>query len=139
MSGINQVTIVGRLGQEPEARYAASGTCVVNLSVATSDKYKGEEQTEWHRVVAFGKTAELVRDHLHKGDQAGFTGKLQTRKWQDQQGNDRYSTEVIVNQLHFVGVKSQGGGEQPAPKDTSYATEPEKQPDLDDGFDEIPF
>ena len=139
MSGINQVTIVGRLGQEPEARYAASGTCVVNLSVATSDKYKGEEQTEWHRIVCFGKTAELVRDHLHKGDQAGFSGKLQTRKWQDQQGNDKYSTEVIARELHFVGGKSQGGGERPAPKDTSYATEPEKQPDLDDGFDDIPF
>jgi single-strand DNA-binding protein len=144
MSGINQVLVVGRMGQEIELRYAASGTAVANISVATSDKYKEVETTEWHRIVCFGKTAELAAQYVKKGDQVGFSGKLQTRKWQDQQGNDKYSTEIVARELYLMG-NSRSGEQQPAAQQKPAQQEmrdddgPAKAPPLDDGFDEIPF
>jgi single-strand DNA-binding protein len=134
MSGINQATIVGRLGQPVEVRYSAAGTAVVNLSVATSDKYKDVETTEWHRIVAFGKTAELCEQYLKVGDQVGFTGKLQTRKWQDKQGNDRYSTEIVAREMYLLG-SSKTDQQDPKPSKDPEVSKPVQ----DDGFDDIPF
>lgn len=101
--GINKVILVGHLGQDPEVRYLPNGGAVANISVATSDSWKdkqtGEpkERTEWHRVVIFGKLAEIASEYLRKGSQVYIEGALQTRKWQDQAGLDRYTTEVVVN------------------------------------------
>lgn len=103
MSGVNKVIILGRLGQDPEIRYMPNGSAVANISVATSEKWKDkqtgqqQESTEWHRVVVFGKLAEICGEYLRKGSQVYFEGKLQTRKWTDQQGQDKYTTEVIVD------------------------------------------
>lgn len=101
--GINKVILIGYLGQEPEVRYTPNGVTVVNITIATSDNWRdkntGEikEKTEWHRVVLFGKLAEVAGEYLHKGSQVYIEGYLKTRKWQDQNGQDRYTTEVVVN------------------------------------------
>src|SRR5471030_1342031 len=102
--GVNKVILVGFLGQEPEIRYLPNGTAVTNMSLATSeswrDKQSGEEKerTEWHRVVLFGKLAEIAGEYLHKGSQVYIEGALRTRKWQDPAGQDRYTTEIVVSQ-----------------------------------------
>ena len=116
MSGINKVILVGRLGQDPEIRHTPNGTAVANVSLATSEKWKdkntGEQQekTEWHRIAVFGKLAEITDQYLRKGSQVYFEGKLQTRKWQDKQGQDRYTTEVVVD--GFNGVMPMLDGQQ---------------------------
>ena len=113
-SGVNKCIIIGRVGQDPEVRYSSSGMCFCNVSIATSeswkDKQSGEqkERTEWHRVVLQGKLAEIAGEYLKKGSQAYFEGKLQTRKWQDQSGQDKYTTEVVVDS--FTGVMQLLGG-----------------------------
>ena len=139
MSGINKVIIVGRLGQDPEVRYSQAGNAVANMSVATSKKYQGNEETEWHRVVAFSKVAEICQQYLHKGDLVGFEGELRTRKWQDQQGNDRWSTEIIVHKMDMLGSKRDANqapaGNQSAPPRQPQASDPDPQTD----FDDIPF
>ncbi|KEY91539.1 single-stranded DNA-binding protein [Candidatus Photodesmus blepharus] len=112
--GINKVILVGNLGADPEVRYMASGNAVANITIATSeswrDKTTGEqrEKTEWHRVVLFGKLAEISGEYLRKGSQVYIEGQLQTRKWQDQGGQDRYTTEVVVQ--GFNGVMQMLGG-----------------------------
>jgi len=123
--GVNKVIILGRLGQDPEVRYAPSGACFANLSVATSeswrDKQTGDqkETTEWHRVVISGKLAEIAGEYLRKGSEVYLEGKLRTRKWQDQSGNDRYTTEVQVGingTMQILGGKQEGqsnGNSQP--------------------------
>lgn len=101
--GVNKVILIGYLGQEPDIRYMSNGGAVANISVATSESWKDKqthefkEKTEWHRVVLFGKLAEIALEYLHKGSQVYIEGCLQTRKWQSQNGQDRYVTEVIVN------------------------------------------
>lgn len=117
---VNKVIILGRLGQDPEVRSTASGTQVVNLNVATNELGRADEQgnrqdlTEWHRIVLFGRTAEVAAQYLSKGSQVYIEGRLQTRKWQDQAGVDRYSTEIVGNEMQFIGGRndnaSQGGG-----------------------------
>lgn len=99
--GVNKVIIVGNLGQDPEVRFTQNGSAIANLSIATSESWKDQqgqmqEKTEWHRVAIFGKTAEVAGEYLRKGSQVYIEGKLQTRKWQDQNGQDRYTTEVVV-------------------------------------------
>ncbi|MBE4286751.1 single-stranded DNA-binding protein [Vibrio parahaemolyticus] len=112
--GINKVILVGNLGQDPEVRYMPNGGAVANITIATSDQWRdkatGEprEKTEWHRVVLFGKSAEVAGEYLKKGSQVYIEGQLQTRKWQDQSGVDRYSTEVVVQ--GFNGVMQMLGG-----------------------------
>ncbi len=152
MTGINSVLIVGHLGRDPEVRQTNDGTKVCTLSVATSevwrDKSSGEkkERTEWNRIVLWGKTAETAEQYLKKGSLAGFQGSLQTRKWQDQSGQDRYTTEIKCQRLTLMGGR-QGGGqnEQPYSADDTprgsggggIATpEPNYNTDLDDT---IPF
>jgi single-strand DNA-binding protein len=114
--GINKVILIGNLGADPETRAMPSGTTVANLRVATSeswrDKQTGEQQerTEWHRVALFGRLAEVAGEYLRKGSQVYIEGSLRTRKWQDKQGNERYSTEIIGNDLQMLGGRGAGGG-----------------------------
>jgi single-strand DNA-binding protein len=114
--GINKVILIGNLGADPETRAMPSGTTVANLRIATSeswrDKQTGEQQerTEWHRVALFGRLAEIAGEYLRKGSQVYIEGSLRTRKWQDKQGNERYSTEIVGNELQMLGGRGAGGG-----------------------------
>jgi single-strand DNA-binding protein len=115
--GINKVILVGNLGADPETRAMPSGTTVANLRIATSeswrDKQSGEQQerTEWHRVVLFGRLGEVAAEYLKKGSQVYIEGRLRTRKWQDKTGNDRYSTEIVGNDMQMLGGRGQGAGQ----------------------------
>ncbi|TVM07040.1 MAG: single-stranded DNA-binding protein [Halomonas sp.] len=121
--GINKVILIGNLGQDPEVRFTPSGTAVANLSLATSDTWmdkqtgQRQERTEWHRIVLFNKTAEIAQQYLKKGSKVYIEGRLQTRKWQDQNGQDKYSTEVVANDMQMLdsrgGGDFQGGGSYP--------------------------
>ncbi len=146
--GVNKAIIVGTLGQDPEVRYTANGSAVANISVATNESWKdkatgeAQERTEWHRIVMFGKLAEIAQQYLKKGSQAYFEGRIQTRKWQDQSGNDRYSTEIVANEMQMLGGRGGGGG---APMDSAGGSQSQSKPatpetaPMDDGFDDIPF
>ena len=108
---VNKVILVGRLGRDPEIRYTAGGQAVANFSIATDESYKdrtGERQkrTEWHRIVVWGKQAEVVQKYLKKGNEAYFEGRLQTREWQDKEGQKRTTTEIVVTDFRFLGGKS---------------------------------
>lgn len=148
--GINKAIIVGNLGRDPEVKYTAGGSAVANVTVATSESWKdkntGEnvEKTEWHRVVIFGKLAEIAAQYLKKGSQVYFEGKIQTRKWQDQSGQDRYTTEIVANEMQMLGARadSSGGTADFRPQQPQPAAKPASQfdaPPVDDGFDDIPF
>ena len=153
MAGINKVILVGNLGAKPEVKYASNGNAISNLSVATSeswtDKSTGQKQerTEWHRVSLFGKLAEIAGQYLDKGSKVYVEGKLQTRKWQDQNGQDRYTTEVVVSgfngTLQMLDRRDDSGSSTPAPiKDVTEKdqTEPSITPVSKDEFeDDIPF
>ena len=146
--GINKVILVGNLGADPETRYMPSGSAVTNLSVATSESWKdkqtGEQKdrTEWHKVVMFDRLAEIAAEYLRKGSQVYIEGKLQTRKWQDQQGQDRYTTEIVADQMQMLD--SRGGSADFAPSQPRSAA-PQSKPapqaaPADNGFeDDIPF
>jgi len=114
--GVNKVILVGNLGADPETRAMPSGSTVANLRIATSeswrDKTSGEQQerTEWHRVALFGRLAEIASEYLRKGSQVYIEGSLRTRKWQDKQGNERFSTEIVGNELQMLGGRSGGAG-----------------------------
>lgn len=112
---LNKVMLIGNLGADPELKYTQSGVAVCNFSVATSERWKDkdgqqQEATEWHRVVVWKKLAEVCEDYLHKGSKVYVEGKLQTRKWQDQNGNDRYTTEIFALNVQFLTPKGEGGG-----------------------------
>jgi single-strand DNA-binding protein len=113
--GINKVILVGNLGRDPEVRYTPSGAAVANLAVATSESWKdkqtGEQQerTEWHRVVMFNRLGEIAGEYLKKGSKVYIEGKLQTRKWQDNSGQDRYTTEIVANEMQMLDSKGGGG------------------------------
>ena len=114
--GINKVILVGNLGQDPQTRAMPSGKSVVNLRIATTDQWRdkqtgeNKENTEWHTVVMFDRLAEIAAEYLRKGSQVYIEGKLRTRKWQDKEGNDRYSTEVVANEMQMLGGRGGGGG-----------------------------
>ncbi len=151
--GVNKVILVGNLGADPETRYTAGGAAITNIRVATSeswrDKQTGEnqERTEWHRVVFFNRLAEIAGEYLRKGSQVYVEGKLQTRKWQDQSGQDRYSTEIVGNEMQMLGSREGGGAPRPAQqqsggfRDNKPAQQQQPAPAVDDGFtdDDIPF
>ena len=111
--GINKAVIVGTLGRDPEIRYATNGNAVVNISVATNESWKdretgeAQERTEWHRIVIFGKLGEIASQYLKKGSQAYFEGRIKTNKWQDQSGNDRYTTEIVANEMQMLGRRQE--------------------------------
>jgi len=114
--GVNKVILVGNLGQDPQSRAMPSGKAVVNLRIATTDQWRdkqtgeNKENTEWHTVVMFDRLAEIAAEYLRKGSQIYIEGKLRTRKWQDKEGNDRYSTEIVANEMQMLGGRSGGGG-----------------------------
>jgi len=114
--GINKVILIGNLGADPETRYTPSGVAVTNIRIAVSETWKdrqsGEQQerTEWVRVVGFNRLAEIMGEYLQKGSQVYVEGRMQTNKWQDQQGNDRYTTEIIANDMQMLGGRGGGGG-----------------------------
>ena len=151
--GINKVILVGNLGADPETRYMPSGSAVTNLSVATSESWKdkqtGEqnERTEWHTVVMFDRLAEIAAEYLRKGSQVYIEGKLQTRKWQDRDGNDRWTTEIRANEMQMLGGRGGGGGggayggggsDGGGAKKSGGGSAP-PQPGPDDFDDDIPF
>lgn len=148
--GVNKAIIVGTLGQDPDVKYTASGSPVVNISVATNENWKdkqtgeAQERTEWHRIVMFGKLAEIAAQYLKKGSQAYFEGKIQTRKWQDQQGQDKYTTEIVANEMQMLGGKPGGGSSVPFDPPSQQSSKaktaaPAQAAPVDDGFDDIPF
>ncbi|MDC9726871.1 MAG: single-stranded DNA-binding protein [Candidatus Thioglobus sp.] len=152
MAGINKVIIIGNLGQDVELKYTGSGDAVANISIATSETWtdrntgQKQEKTEWHRVVLFRKTAEIANQYLHKGSKVYIEGKLQTRKWQDQSGADRYTTEIIARDIQFLDSKGAGAPKvdsQQAPSSASSTQAPDQDPitPVDNaGFDDdIPF
>ena len=155
MASVNKVIIVGHLGQDPTTRYLPDGTAVTNISVATTetwkDKASGEkkEATEWHRVSFWGRLAEVAGEYLKKSALVYVEGKLQTRKWQDKEGVDRYSTEVVLNQMQMLGSKPRDGGEEREPDHTGprqqpaaaapKRTHPPTGGKFDDMEDDIPF
>ena len=145
--GINKVIIVGNLGADPETRYMPSGSAVTNLSIATSEQWKdkqtGEqkERTEWHKVAMFNRLAEIAAEYLRKGSQVYIEGKLRTRKWQDRDGNDRWTTEVIADEMQMLGSRG-GGGSAPMSSDSGPGGGPSGGPPQsapDDFEDDIPF
>ena len=117
--GVNKVILIGNLGADPETRYTASGSAVTNIRLATAeswrDKQSGErqERTEWHRVVFFSRLAEIAAEYLRKGSQCYIEGRIQTRKWQGQDGQDRYTTEIVANEMQMLGGRGGGGGGAP--------------------------
>ena len=144
MRGVNKVILIGHLGSDPEVRYTASGSAVANANLATSETWKDkstgekQERTEWHRLVFFNRSAEIAGEYLRKGSKIYAEGRLQTRKWTDQSGNVRYTTEIVVNDLQMLGGKSEnrgGGGGYNAPAAREQA--PAAQPEYDD--QDIPF
>jgi single-strand DNA-binding protein len=142
--GINKVILVGNLGADPETRYMPSGSAVTNLSVATSESWKdkqtGEQKdrTEWHKVAMFNRLAEIAAEYLRKGSQVYIEGKLRTRKWQDRDGNDRYTTEIIADEMQMLGGRGGGGGSAPMNQDSGPSSAP-PQAAPDDFDDDIPF
>ena len=158
MASINKVIIVGNLGRDPETRYMPDGGAITNISVATTDKWKDkngemQEKTEWHRVAFFGKLAEIAGEYLKKGSQVYVEGRLQTRKWQDKDGADKYTTEIVANAMQMLGSRqgmgggrgaeapesaegggSSGGGSRPASKPAAKSGGK-----FDDFEDDIPF
>jgi single-strand DNA-binding protein len=110
--GINKVILIGHLGADPETRYMPSGGAVTNIRLATSESWKDkqsgaqQERTEWHRVAMFGRLAEIAAEYLRKGSQVYIEGRLRTRKWQDNQGNERYTTEIVANEMQMLGGRS---------------------------------
>ncbi len=155
---LNKVTLIGNLGADPEIRYMPTGGAVANISIATTmrwkDKQTGErkENTEWHRVVFFNRLAEIAGEYLRKGSQVYIEGRLQTRKWQGQDGQDRYTTEIVANEMHMLGSRPGGGtaplansptpaSPQNSPAPAQYQAPPSSPPPAaqEDFDDDIPF
>ena len=155
--GINKVILVGNLGKDPETRYMQNGKAVTNVSIATSERWKdkqtGEqrEQTEWHNIVMYDRLAEIAAEYLKKGAQVYVEGKLRTRKWQDKEGRDRYTTEINANEMQMLGGRAGGGGGgmgrdesrgegRPAPASAgSSGRAPAQGPEESPFDDDIPF
>ena len=147
--GINKVILVGNLGADPETRAMPSGGSVTNISIATQESWKDkntgdqQERTEWHKVVFFGRLAEIAGEYLNKGSQVYVEGKLRTQKWQDREGNDRWTTEVVANEMQMLGGRpgsgapaAQGPAPTPISQDSSETTPQDSSPPFDD---DIPF
>jgi single-strand DNA-binding protein len=154
--GINKVILVGNMGNDPEVRYTPAGAAVTTISLATTESWKDkdgnkQEKTEWHRVVFFGRLAEIAGEYLKKGSQVYIEGKLRTNKWQDKDGQDRYTTEILANEMQMLGGRTgdsgQGGfgGGQSMPSaprannNNQSQQNNNQQPNFDDFDDEIPF
>ncbi len=150
---VNKVILIGRLGKDPETRYMTSGEAVTNVTLATSENWKDkngekQEKTEWHNLVFYRRLAEIAGEYLKKGSQVYVEGKLATRKWQTKEGQDRYTTEIIVNEMQMLGSKSSGGSfdvveNQAAPARTAAPAAARPAPAAKSSFDnfddDIPF
>ncbi len=151
---VNKAILVGRLGKDPETRYMTNGEAVTNVSLATSENYKDkngekQERTEWHNLVFYRRLAEIAGEYLKKGAQIYVEGRIQTRKWQDKEGKDRYTTEIVVNEMQMLGGKSGGGGsfevvenQSQAPARSAPAAKPAApaaKGNFDNFDDDIPF
>lgn len=151
MASVNKVILVGNLGRDPEIRYMPSGDAIANFSIATTDTWKDkngdkQERTEWHRVAMFGKLAGIAGEYLKKGSQVYIEGRLQTRKWQDKEGVDRYTTEIVADRMQMLGGRggSDSGRQPPPPAEPrSSPVEPATRAVEGGGFgdleDDIPF
>ncbi len=152
MASVNKVILIGNLGRDPETRYMPDGGAVTNVSIATTDTWKDksgekQEKTEWHRVAFFGKLAEIAGEYLKKGSQVYVEGRLQTRKWQDKDGQDRYTTEIVADRMQMLGSRQgMGGADREAPAEREggarAAAKPASKPaggKFDDFEDDIPF
>lgn len=151
MASVNKVILVGNLGADPETRYMPSGDAITNIRIATTDRWKdkasGEmkEATEWHRVAFFGRLAEIAGQYLKKGSQVYVEGRIRTRKWQDKDGQDRYSTEIVADAMQLLG-RREGMGEAPAPREPADTAPAAAKPaakkpatSIADMDDDIPF
>ena len=142
--GINKAIVVGNLGRDPEVRYSANGNAIANVTIATTDSWKDrqsgerQEKTEWHRVVFFGRLAEIAGEYLKKGSQVYVEGRLQTRKWEDLDGNERYTTEIVAADMQMLGGRGGGGDTQggSAPDFGEASSGSSSSGDFDD---DIPF
>ena len=153
MASVNKVILIGNLGRDPETRYMSNGEAVTNITVATTDTWKDrngekQEKTEWHRVTFYRKLAEIAGEYLRKGRQVYIEGRLETRKWTDKTGNDRYTTEVIATDMKMLGSRSGSGSfeDKEAAEGSPDSNSPVKQSDstksgggFDDMEDDIPF
>ena len=151
--GVNKVILVGNLGKDPEVRYSPNGQAIANITIATSESWKDkttgdkQEKTEWHRVVFFGKLAEIAGEYLKKGGQVYVEGRLQTRKWQDKEGHDRYTTEIVANEMQMLGSREGRGApaggdfaqEEPAATSNAGGTKAAPSKAGGDFDDDIPF
>ncbi len=148
--GVNKVILVGNLGRDPEVKYTASGAAIVNITVATSESWNDKqtnekvEKTEWHRVVAYRRLAEIMGEYLRKGSQVYIEGKLQTRKWQDQNGQDRYTTEIVANEMQMLGSRGDAPANQRSEQGGFRSNQPAQQAPSGSGGggfddDDIPF
>lgn len=141
MASVNKVILIGNLGSDPEVRYTASGTAVSNFNIATNEQWNNkegqkEERTEWHRIVCWGRTAELCSQYLSKGRPVYLEGRLQTREWEDKDGNKRYTTEVVAQTVKFLGSRGETNGMAQAPAMAEGEGVPEPAMAVDD---DIPF
>jgi single-strand DNA-binding protein len=154
MASVNKVILVGNLGRDPETRYAPEGGAITNISIATTDTWKDktsgekQERTEWHRVVFFNRLAEIAGEYLKKGSQVYVEGALRTRKWQDKEGKERYTTEIVAERMQMLGSRSgmgDAGGRDKGDEDKAPVTAGEGKPakksagKFDDMDDDIPF
>jgi len=151
MASVNKVILVGNLGRDPETKYMPDGAAITNVSIATSyqrtDKASGQktEETEWHRVVFFSRLAEIAGEYLKKGSQVYVEGRLRTRKWQDKEGQDRYTTEIVADSMQMLGSRAGSGEPRPEPMKSAEpkgaAAPAAKKPagKFDDMEDDIPF
>lgn len=129
MASVNKVILIGNLGRDPEVRYMPSGDAMCNLNMATTDTWRDkagekQEKTEWHRVVMFGKQAEVAGEYLKKGSPVYIEGRLQTRKWTDKEGQDRYTTEIVADRMQMLGSRSGGSERMSSPPDSDDAPSP---------------
>ena len=144
--GVNKVTLIGNLGNDPELRSTQSGSAVANITLATSESWRDKEtqetkeRVEWHRVIFFGRLAEVVNEYLRKGSQVYVEGRIQTRKWQDKDGNDRYTTEIVANEMQMLGSRATNS-ESPANQQSASTSQPASQSAIvNEPFDDdIPF
>jgi single-strand DNA-binding protein len=147
MKGVNKVILVAAVGKDPDVKYLQNGTCIASMTVATSESWKDKqtgqkkEQTEWHRVSAFGKQAEIIGEYVKKGSKLYIEGSLTTRKWQDQSGNDRYTTEIKMREFQFVGGDSKDGNQKAQPRQMTPTQQRQapQQSSFEDFDDDIPF
>jgi len=143
MAGLNKVTLIGNLGRDPELRYTANGQAVANFTLATTESFSKrdggrDEKTEWHRIVAWGKLAEICGEYLAKGRQIYVEGRIQTREWEDKDGNKRWTTEIVARNMQMLGRRSEGGtgADLPEPSAPDGGSDSLNAPTSDD---DIPF